>query len=98
MAINDGIKSFQKSVDSVVAKISDPILCVKLEQFCNADENTKNQIRSEALVDGTDIVVSILRSELISPELDPEQVGKVFNAYVAWNNAVENVRPLLSSF
>ena len=96
MAINDGIRTFQKLVDSLVAKIGDPVLCAKLEQFCNADEDTKNQIRSEALVDGIDIVVAILRSELISPELTPEQVGKVFNAYVAWNNAVENVRTMLS--
>jgi hypothetical protein len=92
MAINDGIKSFQKSIDSLVAKIEDPALCAKLERFCNADEDTKNLIRSEAVVDDIDIVVAILRSELIPPELTPEQVGKVFNAFVAWNNAVENVR------
>lgn len=95
MAINDGIKTFQKSIDSLVAKISDPILCAKLERFCNADEDTKNHIRSEAVVDSTDIVVAILRSELIPPELTPEQIGKVFNAYVAWNNAVDNVRSTL---
>jgi hypothetical protein len=92
MAINDGIKSFQKSIDSLVAKIEDPALCAKLERFCNADEDTKNLIRSEAVMDDIDIVVAILRSELIPPELTPEQVGKVFNAFVAWNNAVENVR------
>lgn len=92
MAINDGIKSFQKSIDSIVAKIGDPVLCVKLERFCNADEDTKNEIRSEAVADGTDLVVVVLRSERIPPELSPEQIGKVFNAYVAWNNAVENVR------
>lgn len=93
MAINDGIKTFQKSIDSLVAKINDPVLCAKLERFCNSDEETKNEIRSEAVVEGTDIVVVILRSERISPELTSEQIGKVFNAYVAWNNAVENVRP-----
>lgn len=92
MAINDGIKTFQKSIDSLVAKIDDPILCAKLEHFCNADEDTKNFIRSEAVVDDIDLVVALLRSESISPELTPEQVGKVFNAFVAWNNAVENVR------
>ena len=96
MAINDGIKTFQKSIDSIVAKISDPVLCAKLERFCNADEDTKNEIRSEAVTDSTDLVVVILRSERIHPELTPEQVGKVFNAYVAWNNAVDNVRPTLS--
>jgi len=28
---------------------------------------------------------------LIDPPLNGEQVGKIFNAYVAWNNAVDNV-------
>jgi hypothetical protein len=38
-----------------------------------------------------DLIVAILRSELISPPLNSEQIGKIFNAYVAWNNAVDNV-------
>ena len=97
MAINDGIKSFQKSIDSLVGKIGDPILCAKLEFFCNAEEDTKDSIRSEAVADGIDLVVAILRSESIPTDLTPEQVGKVFNAFVAWNNAVENVR-LIPSF
>lgn len=91
MAINDGIKSFQKAIDALAVKVDDPVLCEKLKQFCNADEDTKNTIRSEAVVDGVDIVVAILKSEIFKPELAPEQVGKVFNAFVAWNSAVENV-------
>ena len=91
MALNDGIRSFQKSIDSLVLKINDPILCEKLKQFCNANEDTKNEIRSEAAAEDIDLIVAILRSEKFSPELKPEQIGKVFNAFVAWNNAVENV-------
>ncbi|KAL8918523.1 MAG: hypothetical protein Q9172_005393 [Xanthocarpia lactea] len=91
MALNDGIKAFQKSIDALVAKIDDDVFCEKLKSFTYADEPTKNKIRAEAVVDGVDLVVAILKSEDIEPELAPEQVGKVFNAYVAWNNAVENV-------
>ncbi|KAL8730647.1 MAG: hypothetical protein Q9166_003960 [cf. Caloplaca sp. 2 TL-2023] len=91
MALNDGIKAFQKSIDALVAKINDDVFCEKLKSFTNADEATKNIIRSEAVVDGVDLVVAILKSEDIKPELSPEQVGKAFNAYVAWNNAVENI-------
>lgn len=94
MAINDGIKSFQKAIDALVVKVDDPVFCEKLKHFCNADEDTKNTIRSEAIIDDVDIIVAILKSELIKPELKPEQVGRVFNAFVAWNNAVENVRTL----
>lgn len=91
MALNDGIRTFQKSIDSLVTKIDDPVLADKLKHFSDADENTKNVIRNEAVVDEIDLIVAILRSELFTPELTPSQIGKVFNAYVAWNNAVENV-------
>lgn len=91
LAINDGIKSFQKAIDSLVVKVADPILCEKLKCFCDAEEEIKNKIRSEAAAEDVDLVVVILRSDLIKPELTSEQVGKVFNAFVAWNNAVDNV-------
>ena len=91
MAINDGIKSFQKQVDALATKINDPILCSKIKTFCNSREDMKNYIRSEAATEDVDLIVAILRSDQISPDLKPEQIGKVFNAYVAWNSAVENV-------
>ncbi|KAL9098320.1 MAG: hypothetical protein Q9163_006003 [Psora crenata] len=91
MALNDGIKAFQMSIDSLALKIGDPILCEKLQAFCNSPEDLKNEIRSEALIEDIDLVVAILRSERISPELTSDQIGKVFNAYVAWNHTVENV-------
>ena len=91
MALNDGIKAFQKSIDSLELKICDPLLCQKLQTFCNSPEDLKNEIRSEATVEDTDLIVTILRSEKILPELTSEQIGKVFNAYVAWNHTVEHV-------
>ena len=91
MALNDGIKTFQKTIDSLVTKINDPILCQKLKSFTDAEEDIKDYVRSEAVADDIDLIVAILRSDQFSPELTPEQVGKVFNAYVAWNNAVDNV-------
>ena len=97
MALNDGIKSFQKSIDSLEVKIGDPVLCEKLKNFCNANEDLKNEVRSEAVVEEIDLIVAVLRSETIKPELEPEQVGKIFNAFVAWNNAVDNVSPPFSN-
>ena len=93
LALNDGIKTFQKSIDSLVEKVNDSALCEKLKHFCNADEDTKNEIRSEAAAEDMDLIVVILRSDNLRPELAPDQIGKVFNAYVAWNNAVDNVKP-----
>jgi hypothetical protein len=92
MAINDGVRSVQKSIDTLGStKIKDDVLCAKIKAYTNADEDVKETIRVEAANDKVDIVVTILRSEFFEPELRPEQVEKVFNAYVAWNNAVENV-------
>ncbi|KAJ9218891.1 hypothetical protein DTO027B5_958 [Paecilomyces variotii] len=91
MTLHDGIKAFQKAIDEMVAKIDDPVLTQKLKAFTDADEQLKNEIRQEAASEDVDIVVAVLRSELIEPALTPEQVGKVFNFHVAWNHAVENV-------
>ncbi|KZF23775.1 PX domain-containing protein [Xylona heveae TC161] len=91
MALNDGIRSFQKAIDSIALKIDDPVLCEKLKKFCDSDEETKDIIRAEAASEDIDLLVAILRTDLLSPPLTPDQIGKVFNAYVAWNNAVENV-------
>ncbi|KAL8987262.1 MAG: hypothetical protein Q9177_003512 [Variospora cf. flavescens] len=91
MALNDGIRTFQKSIDSLVTKIDDAGFCEKLQRFVNADEDTKNITRNESVVDGVDLIVAILKSDHLDPEPTPEQVGKIFNAYVALDNAVDNV-------
>ncbi|KAF3390331.1 hypothetical protein F1880_009321 [Penicillium rolfsii] len=91
MTLNESIKDFQKSINSLASKVDDAILTQKLKSFVDADEDIKNIIREEAEVEDVDIIVAILRSELIQPDLTPEQIGKVFNSWVAWNHAVDNV-------
>ncbi|KAJ5668502.1 uncharacterized protein N7477_007072 [Penicillium maclennaniae] len=91
LTLNESIKDFQKSITSLVAKVEDSVLTDKLKNYVNADEMVKNEIREEAEAEDVDIIVAILRSENVSPELGPEQIGKVFNGWVAWNNAVDNV-------
>ncbi|KAI9869067.1 MAG: hypothetical protein M1813_002890 [Trichoglossum hirsutum] len=91
MTLHDGIRSFQGPIDSLTAKINDPVFCEKMNHFCNADEDTKNFIRDKAVEDRIDIVVAILQSDLLSPELSPQQEERAFNAYAAWSNVVENV-------
>ncbi|KAJ5111486.1 hypothetical protein N7532_002021 [Penicillium argentinense] len=91
LTLNDSIKDFQKSITSLSAKVDDTVLSQKLKNFVDAEESVKNEIREEAEAEDADIIVAILRSELLSPELNAEQIGKVFNGWVAWNNAVDNV-------
>ncbi|KAF7541014.1 hypothetical protein G7054_g914 [Neopestalotiopsis clavispora] len=90
-ALNDGIRSSQKNIDAVAAKIGDDVFVEKLKKFVNSDEPVKVAIREEAISDDIDIIVSIQRSDLIEPPLVSSQVQRLYNAYVAFNNAVENV-------
>lgn len=91
VTLNSGIKTFQTSINAVVAKVAEPVFCEKIRMFSEAAEDIKNVIRQESSDDQVDLIVAILRSELIEPPLNSEQIGKIFNAYVAWNNAVDNV-------
>lgn len=89
-AIHDGIKQLQKSIDDLATKVDDPILVGKLKQFVESDEEIKIAIRNEATADEVDLIVAILRSDVLTPDLSAKQIGTIFNAYVAWNSAVEN--------
>lgn len=91
MTLNDGIRSFQKSIDALATKIGDSVFCEKLKKFSDSTEAIKTTIRAESEADDVDLIVAILRSELITPALNAQQVGTIFNAYVAWNSVVENV-------
>ena len=47
LALNDGIRNFQKSIDALEAKIGDAVLCQKLKQFTEGTEELKAAVRSE---------------------------------------------------
>lgn len=91
LTLNDGIKSFQKSIDVLGAKIADPIFTDKLQKYTRAELHIKMALREEAEAEDIDLIVTILRSDLIEPSLNGEQIQRLYNAYVAFNNAVENV-------
>ncbi|KAL1297669.1 hypothetical protein AAFC00_006221 [Neodothiora populina] len=91
MALNDGVRSVQRSIDSLKNKIDEPVFAEKIRNYVEADEPVKDTIREESASDGTDLLVSILRSETLQPELGPEDTARVVNSWVAWNSAVENV-------
>ncbi|KAI3401576.1 hypothetical protein diail_10177 [Diaporthe ilicicola] len=91
LALHDGIKSFQKSIDAVAAKIGDDVFVEKIKQYTDLEDHLKIAIREEATSDDVDLVVAVLRSDLIEPGLTGEQIQRLYNAYVAFNSAVENV-------
>ncbi len=91
LALGDGIRTIQKSIDALTQKIQEPVLCEKIKNYSESDQQLKNTLRQDAKHEHTDVLVKVLQSEAIEPELSSEQIGQVFNAYVAWDNAVENV-------
>ena len=91
LTLNDGIKNFQKLIDALAAKIGDAVFVEKLGEFMEAEDHIKATLREEAESEDIDLIVVILRSDLIEPPLEPGQIGRLYNAYVAFNSAVENV-------
>ncbi|KAB5536426.1 succinate flavo protein subunit [Coniochaeta sp. 2T2.1] len=91
MTLNDGIKTYQKHIDALAPKIGDPVWVDKLKQYTEADEETKQAIRKEAEDRNVDLIVVILSSEHFYPTVTDEQIGRLFNAWVAFNSAVDNV-------
>lgn len=91
MTLNDGIKTYQKHIDILAPKIGDPVFVDKLKQYTEADEETKLAIRQDAADRNVDLIVAILTSELLYPAVTNEQMQRLFNAWVAFNSAVENV-------
>ncbi|KAM0695615.1 hypothetical protein Q7P36_004097 [Cladosporium allicinum] len=90
-AIGDGVKHIQKSIETLTVKIDDNILCAKIRNFTYSSEEEKSAIRREAEAEQVDLLVKIMQTDEIVPALSSEQIGQTFNAYVAWNNAVEHI-------
>ena len=91
LALGDGIRTLQKSIEALTAKIDEPVFCEKVRQYTECEESLKTAIRAEAVADGTDLLVKVLSSTDIFPDLSEAQTATAFNAYVAWDNAVTNV-------
>ena len=91
MALNDGVRTVQRSIDTLAKKINEPIFAEKIHNYVESDEDVKNAIRNESAAEGTDLLVSLLRCDSLKPALSAEDTGRVVNAWVAWNSAVENV-------
>ena len=91
MTLHDGIRGFQRSIDALADKIGDAVFVEKMKAYTDADDQIKEALRLEAIDEDLDIVVTVLRSELVGPALTGEQIERLYNAYVAFNSAVENV-------
>ncbi|CAK4032824.1 PX domain-containing [Lecanosticta acicola] len=91
LALGDGIRSLQRSIDGLTTKIDEPDYTEKIKNYIESYEEIKDTIRKEAREEQVDLLVKVLQCEETEPRLTSEQIGRAFNAYVAWENAVENV-------
>lgn len=90
LTLNDGIRSVQKAIDSLASRIDDKVFVDKIMKFVEAPDSLKAEIRQEAKSMDVDVIVAIIQTEAIEPEILPQQMETIFNAYVAFNSAVEN--------
>jgi len=91
LALGDGIRGIQRSIDTLNVTIDDQAFSEKVRNYTESDEEIKRKIRLDAMEEQSDLLIKVLQSPDVEPELTDEQTGRVFNAYVAWDNAVENV-------
>lgn len=91
MAISDSIGHIQKSIDTLQAKVDEPLLCERIRNYVYSEQDTKDLIENESEDENLDKLVIILRTDLLKPDLPSEISGKILNTYIAWNKAVENV-------
>ncbi|KAL5612365.1 hypothetical protein BROUX41_000103 [Berkeleyomyces rouxiae] len=89
LTLHDGIKSFQKSIDTLAQKIDDDVLVNKIKAYTEASDEVKDNIRFDG--ESEDLIVAILRSDELPGRLTGEQMVRLFNAYRAFNSAVEDV-------
>lgn len=91
LALGDGIRGIQRSIDTLNITIDDKTFSEKVKNYTESPEEVKQKIRQEAMEEQSDLLIKVLQSPDVEPALTDEQTGRVFNAYVAWDNAVENV-------
>lgn len=90
-AIGDGVRGIQRSIDSLIPKIDDTVYSEKIKSFTYSDESQKTAIKIEAEADQVDLLVKIMQTEELEPQLSNDHIAQIFNAYVAWDNVVEHV-------
>jgi hypothetical protein len=93
VAINDGIKHIQKSVDVLITKIGDKAICERLKLFTSASEDVKNELRKDAAETGQDLVLVITRSNnpQLGEKIPQATITRTEDNYLDYKSALNNV-------
>ncbi|KAK6440479.1 hypothetical protein LTR95_003303 [Oleoguttula sp. CCFEE 5521] len=87
-AIGDGIRTLQRSIDTLSTKIDRPTYTSKIATYTNASIPLKNALRADAAEEGVDLLLKILQTPVLAPELTETEIAESFNAYAAFNTAL----------
>jgi hypothetical protein len=90
LTLNDGVRTLQKSVDALVERVNEPAFAAKIKAYVEADDAVKLAVRDEARSGDMDLVLAVLVTAQLGPQLTDGQYERAFNAYAAFNVAVED--------
>lgn len=94
-SLNEDVRYLQEDIQAVQDKIDDPVLCQKIEQYVQAPFEIQEMYRRDAVTEGLDLLVVILRSPDM-PILSRPQVQRVYRAarayreYKKWQQDLED--------
>ncbi|CAJ0648895.1 10664_t:CDS:2 [Entrophospora sp. SA101] len=81
------IKTLNNDMKIVEESINDPEICEKLRNFVYASSDTQKSIKKDvSAAHSTTLIVAILKSDIISPNLSSEQLGLIEKAMIDYIN------------
>ncbi|WWC68386.1 uncharacterized protein I206_102311 [Kwoniella pini CBS 10737] len=88
-SLTEDVRLLQEDIEAVQDKIDDPVLCQKIEQYANAPFEIQEVFRKDAAQEGTDLLVTIIRSPDVPTLSRPQfqRVAKATRAYHEYKSA-----------
>ncbi|WVQ97012.1 hypothetical protein IAU59_004122 [Kwoniella sp. CBS 9459] len=83
-SLTEDVRLLGEDIDAVQDKIDDPVLCQKIEQYAMAPFEIQEVFRRDAVAEGVDLLVVILRSPSV-PSLSRPQFQRVARATRAYH-------------
>ncbi|KAK4688456.1 hypothetical protein P7C73_g1666, partial [Tremellales sp. Uapishka_1] len=84
-SLTEDVRLLAEDIEAVQEKVDDPVLCQKIEQYANAPYEIQETYRRDALNEGVELLVVILRSPEM-PSLSRPQFQRVFKASRAYKD------------
>ncbi|KAK9474268.1 uncharacterized protein V1510DRAFT_361350 [Dipodascopsis tothii] len=97
VSLSEDLRTQDKAIAAVRKNVGDDAVCDRLQAFVSASADVHDQIVWEADQDGTDLIVAIVKTEELGAPVPVETIGRIINAWVSWNVAVDDVDVAIDS-